>query len=213
MSIIVKNSQLNTETVNALNFLIDLDIKASTAFRLSRIIKEISSIVEDKLKMEKRILDKWVEKDEDGNPKQALDNNGQVIEGAVNLTDPESFTQEMQSLMDVENEIPFEKINRYNLNLNFSKGAVDFLKKNPSFINEYIYKNIPSLWRKLKKKFTNQKKSTVKNTINRTVHFWVWYIVLTDQLVGLFYLPKRASRLIVSIKCSKAVTCIKPIGQ
>jgi hypothetical protein len=37
--------------------------------------------------------------------------------------------------------IPFEKINIYNLNQNFSKGAVDFLKKNPSFINEYIYKN------------------------------------------------------------------------
>ena len=121
MSIIVKNSQLNTETVNALNFLIDLDIKASTAFRLSRIIKEISSIVEDKLKMEKRILDKWVEKDEDGNPKQALDNNGQVIEGAVNLTDPESFTQEMQSLMDVENEIPFEKINFEDLELPTAK--------------------------------------------------------------------------------------------
>lgn len=121
MSIIVKNSQLNTETVNALNFLIDLDIKASTAFRLSRIIKEISSIVEDKLKMEKRILDKWVERDEDGNPKQALDNNGQVIEGAVNLTDPESFTQEMQSLMDVENEIPFEKINFEDLELQTAK--------------------------------------------------------------------------------------------
>jgi len=121
MSIIVKNSQLNTETVNALNFLIDLDIKASTAFRLSRIIKEISSIVEDKLKMEKRILDKWVEKDEDGNPKQALDNNGQVIEGAVNLTDPESFTQEMQSLMDIENEIPFEKINFEDLELQTAK--------------------------------------------------------------------------------------------
>ena len=121
MSIIVKNSQLNTETVNALNFLIDLDIKASTAFRLSRIIKEISSIVEDKLKMEKRILDKWVEKDEDGNPKQALDNNGQVIEGAVNLTDPESFTQEMQSLIDIENEIPFEKINFEDLELQTAK--------------------------------------------------------------------------------------------
>ena len=121
MSIIVKNSQLNTETVNALNFLIDLDIKASTSFRLSRIIKEISSIVEDKLKMEKRILDKWVEKDEDGNPKQALDNNGQVIEGAVNLTDPESFTQEMQSLMDIENEIPFEKINFEDLELQTAK--------------------------------------------------------------------------------------------
>ena len=37
--------------------------------------------------------------------------------------------------------IPFEKINIYNLNSNFSKGAVDFLKKNPNFINYYIYKN------------------------------------------------------------------------
>ena len=121
MSIIVKNSQLSTEAVNALNFLIELDIKASTAFRLSRIIKEISSIVEDKLKMEKRILDKWVEKDEDGNPKPALDGNGQVIEGAVNLTDAESFTQEMQSLMDIENELPFEKINFEDLELQTAK--------------------------------------------------------------------------------------------
>lgn len=37
--------------------------------------------------------------------------------------------------------IPFDHINIYNLNSNFSKGAVDFLKKNPRFINEYIYKN------------------------------------------------------------------------
>ena len=37
--------------------------------------------------------------------------------------------------------IPFKKINRYNLNSNFSQGAVDFLKNNPSFINENIYKN------------------------------------------------------------------------
>lgn len=121
MSIIVKNSQLNTETVNALNFLIDLDIKASTAFRLSRIIKEISSIVEDKLKMEKRILDKWVEKDENGIPKPAIDGNGQLIEGAVNLTDPDSFTQDMSHLMDVENEIPFEKINFEDLELQTAK--------------------------------------------------------------------------------------------
>ena len=121
MSIIVKNSQLNTDAVTSLNFLIELDIKSSTAVRLSRIIKEISSIVEDKLKMEKRILDKWVEKDEDGSPKPALDNTGQVIEGAVNLTDPESFTHEMQSLMDIENDIPFDKINFEDLELQTAK--------------------------------------------------------------------------------------------
>lgn len=119
--IIVKNSQLNNETIEALNFLIDLDIKASTAFRLSRIIKELSSIVEDKLKMEKRILDKWVEKDDNGDPKPALDNEGNPIPGAVNLKDPESFTQEMQSLMDIENEIPFGKIDFEELELKTAK--------------------------------------------------------------------------------------------
>jgi hypothetical protein len=59
---IIKNQQLTNDTIGALNTLIELDINATIAFRLTRIIKELSSIVEDKLKMEKKILDKWVEK-------------------------------------------------------------------------------------------------------------------------------------------------------
>ena len=66
MNIIVKNSQLNKETIESLNTLIELDINASCAFRLTRIIKEISSIVDDKIKMERRIIDKWIQKDENG---------------------------------------------------------------------------------------------------------------------------------------------------
>ena len=58
MSIIIKNSQINNDTIQALNNLIELDINASVAFRLMRIIKELSSIVDDKLKMEKKILEK-----------------------------------------------------------------------------------------------------------------------------------------------------------
>jgi hypothetical protein len=76
MSIILKNSQLNDDTISALNTLIDLDINAQAAFRLMRIIKELSSILDDKIKMEKRILDKWTTKDELGNPtmpKMSLD--------------------------------------------------------------------------------------------------------------------------------------------
>ena len=64
----VKNSQLNNETLGVLNQLIELDINASAAFRLTRIIKHLSSIVEDKLKSEKRIYDKWIQRDENGNP-------------------------------------------------------------------------------------------------------------------------------------------------
>jgi hypothetical protein len=88
---------------------------------LTRIIKEISSIVEDKIKMEKRILDKWVERDEAGNPIQATGNDGQPIDGAVKITDVDSFTQEMKSLLDIESELPFDKIDFEDLGLQTAK--------------------------------------------------------------------------------------------
>ena len=98
-----------------------MDINAGAAFRLTRIIKELSSIVEDKVKMEKRILDKWTEKDELGNPIQAKDEAGNVIEGAVNIKDPNAFTQEMSILMDSENEVSYDKLKFDDLNLQTAK--------------------------------------------------------------------------------------------
>jgi hypothetical protein len=121
MSIILKNSQLTDDTINALNTLIDLDINATSAFRLMRIIKELSSILEDKIKMETRILDKWTAKDEFGNPTPAKDESGQVIEGAVNLTDSALFSKEMEALLSIDNEIPYDKINFEELNLQTAK--------------------------------------------------------------------------------------------
>ena len=54
--IVIKNSQLNNDTIVSLNNLIDMDINAKLAFRLMRIIKEVSSLVEDKVKLEKKIF-------------------------------------------------------------------------------------------------------------------------------------------------------------
>jgi hypothetical protein len=121
MSIKVKNSQLNQEAIEALNNLIELDINASVAFKLTRIIKELSSIVDDKSKMEKRIFDKWIEKDESGDPVPAKDKDGNVIDGLVNLTDADQFSKEMESLMNTENEIPFDKINFDDLQMKTAK--------------------------------------------------------------------------------------------
>ena len=121
MSIIVKNSQLNSETIDALNNLIELDINATAAFRLTRIIKEVSSIVEDKLATEKRILEKWVEKDENGQVVRPKDQEGNLVEDAVNITNVQEFTKEMNELMLVENEIKFDKIRFEDLNLQTAK--------------------------------------------------------------------------------------------
>lgn len=121
MSFIIKNSQLTDDTIGALNTLIDLDIDAVCAFRLTRIIKEISSILEDKLKMEKRILEKWSQKDDAGNAVPVKDEKGEVINGAVNITDPDAFSLEMSNLMDAENEISYEKIKFEDLKLQTAK--------------------------------------------------------------------------------------------
>ena len=121
MSIVVKNSQLNNETIEALNTLIELDINASAAFKLTRIIKQLSSIVEDKLSMEKRILEKWVEKDENGEIIRPKDQAGNIVEGAVNITSIEEFTKEMNDLMSVENVIDFDKLNFEDLKLETAK--------------------------------------------------------------------------------------------
>ena len=121
MSIILKNSQLNDDTISALNMLIDLDINATSAFRLMRIIKELSSILDDKIKMEKRILDKWTAKDESGNPTIAIDDAGNPIQGAVNISDSDAFSKEMNSLLEIENEIHYERIKFEDLNLQTAK--------------------------------------------------------------------------------------------
>lgn len=129
MSMKVKNSQLNQDAIEALNNLIELDINASVAFKLTRVIKELSSIVDDKTKMEKRIFDKWIEKDEDGNPVPTKDKDGNIIDGLVNLTDAEQFSKEMESLMNTENEIPFDKINFDDLQMKTAK-VKDLMKLN-----------------------------------------------------------------------------------
>jgi hypothetical protein len=115
MSIIVRNSQLNEETLASLNKLIDVDINASIAFKLMRIIKEISSIVEDKNKMEQMIINKHSEKDEDGNLVQAKDDQGNPV--GVTIKNMENFSDEMEDLMSIENEIEYDRINFEDLNL------------------------------------------------------------------------------------------------
>jgi hypothetical protein len=115
MSIIIRNSQLNDETIAALNKLVDVDINASVAFKLMRIIKEISSIVEDKNKMEQMIINKHSEKDEDGKVVQAKDDQGNPI--GINIKNIESFSNEMEDFMSIENEIGYDRINFEDLNL------------------------------------------------------------------------------------------------
>jgi hypothetical protein len=129
--IIIRNSQLTNETVSALNNLIDLDINAKIAFKLMRIIKEVSSLVDDKVKLEKKIFEKYLEKDEMGNPLPVLDDDGNPVQGMVKISDMDSFNKDMFDLMTIENEIPYERVDFEDLNLDSAKirdlMKIDFL--------------------------------------------------------------------------------------
>ena len=121
MSFKIKNSQLSNESLEAINNLLDQDIDASAAFKLTRIIKFISPIVEDKLSLEKKIYNKWIQIDENGNPISAKDENGDEIPDTVLLKDIDKFSKEMSDLYEIENEIPFDKISFDNLGLKTAK--------------------------------------------------------------------------------------------
>jgi hypothetical protein len=121
MSFKIKNSQLSNESLDVINKLLEQDIDASAAFKLTRIIKFISPIVEDKLSLEKKIYNKWIQIDEDGKPISAKDENGDEIPDTVLLKDVDKFSKEMSDLYEIENEIPFDKIAFDNLGLKTAK--------------------------------------------------------------------------------------------
>jgi len=94
--IVFKNSELTNNTINVLNNLLDLEIKSVAAFKLARIVKQLSSIIEDKNKAEKKIYDKWVLFDEQGNPVPVKDENGNIISS---LFAPEQTSESMLKIL------------------------------------------------------------------------------------------------------------------
>lgn len=108
--IIVRNSQLNLETVEALNLLLDLKLPTKSAFKLVKMIKEVSSLIDDKLKLEKKILDRNIERDQMGNPIVGTDQMGNPIPNTFRIKNMEEFNAEMEELNSFENELPFEKL-------------------------------------------------------------------------------------------------------
>lgn len=115
--IVVRNAQLGQDTIKSLNLLLDLDLPTKAAFSLVRIMKELSSIIDDKIKLEKKILDKYVERDLEGNPVFGQDENGNTIPNTFKINDMSAFNSEMEELNTIETELPFEKLDVESLDL------------------------------------------------------------------------------------------------
>jgi hypothetical protein len=117
----VKNYLITKELIDVLEQLIEQDISATPAFKLTRLLKELSSIFEDKFKTEKRIFDKYLIRDENGQLVLGTDESGNQIEGTYIVSDVNSFNQEMKELMEVENELNYTKMKFEDLGLQTAK--------------------------------------------------------------------------------------------
>lgn len=115
----VKNSRLDNETIETLNEIVEQDIKALAAFKLTKIINELNAIVKNRIDSEIKLVQKYAVKDESGNVVQPKDENGnsmanqfEVEEGKV-----EEFNKEMNDLLNYENELSHDPISISELGL------------------------------------------------------------------------------------------------
>ena len=122
-----KNYQLTSDVIKNLNDLIELEINASPAFKLMKIIKELSFIIECKVKTEEKIINKYLERDINNNPIPALDENGNISENMFKVKDINSFNNEMSELNETFNTLNYDKIKFEDLGLEKLK-IKNFLK-------------------------------------------------------------------------------------
>lgn len=119
--IVIKNYLITQELIDVLGQLIEQDISANPAFRLTRLLKELSSIFEDKFKTERKIFDKFLLKDNEGKLILAKDEAGNDVPGTYMVSDVNAFNEEMKNLMEVEVEVNYDKLKFEELGLQTAK--------------------------------------------------------------------------------------------
>lgn len=83
------------------------DFPGRISTKLSRLVRLLDPELMDVQEAERKIQDKHIKRDENGNAVLAKDEEGNVIPGQYVLEDPEAYVKEMQELLDSKVEIPF----------------------------------------------------------------------------------------------------------
>lgn len=122
-----KNYQLSKDTIKTIENLLNMEINSLSAFKLARVIKHLSSIIDDKNKAEEIIYRKYIIFDESGNPVLVEDENGNVIPNMVSVKDSKEYIKEMNELMEYENIIDLAKLKIEELGTEFNIKPKDML--------------------------------------------------------------------------------------
>ena len=94
-----------------------MDVSVASAFKLMKVVKELTPLLETKSELEKKITEKHAQKDDNGEYVLPVDEEGNKIEGTITIKNLEEFTKEMKDLMNINNELQVDKINVEELGL------------------------------------------------------------------------------------------------
>ena len=118
--IVIKNRRLDTNTLNVLNEVAEIELSPNTALKLSRIIRELENFLLIKNSNESKVIGKYASIDENGALIVGKDKNGNIIPNSFELRDggkAAEFNKEMEKIAEVENTILVDKLSIYELKL------------------------------------------------------------------------------------------------
>jgi hypothetical protein len=107
----IKNEVLYSDiTSDAMKELMETSMRGITSLKISKISKKLKELYIDLNNVIKTIRDKHCAKDEEGKPIYKKDEDGNDILDTILIKDVKAFTEEMNEVMSVENEIDVETI-------------------------------------------------------------------------------------------------------
>lgn len=107
---LLKYSNLDLESLKALDELLELDFPIKESITIFSVSKQINSQIEIKSSIENKLLNKYAERDDNGKIKVVLDENNNPTND-VYIKNMKKYKEEIDELNSSDFEIQFEKIN------------------------------------------------------------------------------------------------------
>lgn len=86
------------------------ELPAGLAFRIVRLARGLRDAVEDVGATELKLLERYMERDTEGQPVPGTDEEGNPKPGTVRIRDPRNFEREMRALLDAETELDLQPL-------------------------------------------------------------------------------------------------------
>lgn len=103
------------DSAQPLSDLLAIELPASGALLLSRTAKKVQAEIDTANETQRKLIERYTKKLEDGTPVRPTDADGKPIEDQVVLTDPAAFSAERKALFETEIELDISAIDIKNL--------------------------------------------------------------------------------------------------